>query len=89
MTQAIRLDFIALLFLMHEKRLLYLEESKTNKEIEKTIKEKKLYNIDKFHYLSETFNAVWYGKKYCNQETFTSWQEHINIVWKEVNGYEE
>ena len=89
LTQAVRLDFIALLLLMHEKRLLYLEESKTNKEIEKAIEQKKLSSTDQFHYLSETFNAAWYGKKTCDDKIYTSWLENMDFIWKEVICYEE
>lgn len=89
LTQAIRLDFIALLLLMHEKRLLYLEDSKTNKEIEKAIQQKKLSSTDKFHALTEIFNAAWYGKKSCDNQVDASWQENMDLVWKEVTAYEE
>lgn len=89
LTQAIRFNFIALLLLMHEKRVLYLEDSKTNKEIAKIVKQKNLSSGSEFDYISNTFNAVWYGKKECDNAVYVSWLEYMDVVWKEVNSYEE
>ena len=86
--QAIRYEFIALLLLMHTKRILYLEENKTNKEIYNSLKKSSFGMSNEFGELADLFNSVWYGHKTCEGAVYDSWKQRVDAVWKEVMGYE-
>jgi hypothetical protein len=87
--QAIRYDFIALLFLMHGRNLIYLHETKTNQEIYNYLKKNNFFMLKEFHNMINTFNDFWYGHKLCSVETYKHWQESVNLMWDEVISYEE
>lgn len=87
--QAIRYDFIALLFLMHEKGLLYLEETKTNEEIYNYLRRKGFFMLSLFKDMINTFNSAWYGHKLCNKDIYEKWNSNINLLWNGVINYEE
>jgi SMC interacting uncharacterized protein involved in chromosome segregation len=87
--QAIRYDFIAILLLMHEKNILYLDETKTNEEIYKYLKKNKFSGLLVFEYLTDDFNSAWYGHRLCNKETYGRFFDNINLLWNEVIAYEE
>ena len=87
--QAIRYDFIAILLLMHEKNILYLDETKTNEEIYKYLKKNKFSMFSGFEYLISDFNSYWYGHRICNKETYDKVFQNINLLWNEVIDYEE
>ena len=88
-TQAIRYDFIALLFLMHEKTLLYLDETKTNEEIYNYLKKNDFVMIKEFYNLINSFNYFWYGHKFCSSEDYKHWKDSVNLIWDEVINYEK
>lgn len=87
--QAIRYDFIAILLLMHEKSIIYLDETKTNEEIYKYLKKNKFSMLSVFEYLTNQFNCSWYGNRICNKETYDKVLQSINLLWDEVLVYEE
>jgi hypothetical protein len=82
--QAIRFDFIALLLLMHEKNLLYLDETKTNEEIYNYLKKKDFSELIIFKAMINDFNANWYGHKVWNKDLYKTWNDNINLIWNEV-----
>lgn len=86
---AIRYDFIALLLLMHEKSIIYLDETKTNKEIYNYLKKNNFSKLLEFQALINMFNASWYGHKNSAIEDYNSWDSNISIIWDEVINYEE
>lgn len=86
--QAVRMDFIALLLLMHEKSLLYLDETKTNEEIYNYLKKNSFSNLHGIRYLMDNFNSTWYGNKSCSKELNDNWEDNLNLVWNEVVKYE-
>lgn len=81
---AIRFDFIALLLLMHEKGLLYLDETKTNSEILNYLNRSNYDGIENFRWLVEIFNSSWYGHKAGNLELYRAWSHRINQLWDGV-----
>lgn len=87
--QAVRYDFIALLLLMHEKNVVYLDETKTNEEIYNYLKRQKFLSLKDFEYLSRTFNAVWYGHKPLEESSYKLWAQNLEHLWNEVIDYEE
>lgn len=87
--QAIRYEFIAILLLMHEKNVLYLDETKTNEEIYKFLKKNKFPMLSVFKSLINDFNSSWYGHRECNEETYEKVIQNINLLWNEVLAYEE
>ena len=87
--QAIRYDFIALLFLMHERNILYLDETKTNEEIYNYLKKDKFSMLKEFYNMINNFNNYWYGHKLCSIETYKHWLDAVSLVWDEVISYEE
>jgi hypothetical protein len=86
---AIRYDFIALLLLMHERNLVYLDETKTNEEICKYLKKERFTMLHSFQFLADTFNSTWYGNKPCGGEVYELWNNNINLLWNGVIHYEE
>ena len=87
--QALRYDFIALLLLMHESNVVYLDETKTNEEIFSYLKIKNFNKMNIFRNLIDIFNNTWYGNKLCDGDRYKKWQENINEFWNEVINYEE
>lgn len=87
--QAIRYDFIAILLLMHEKNIVYLDETKTNEEIYIYLKKNKFPNLSVFEYLVNDFNSSWYGHIRCSKETYDKTFQNINLLFNEVLVYEE
>ena len=85
---AIRYDFIALLLLMHEKNVLYLDETRTNEENYSYLNRIKFPKLSEFHYAMEAFNSTWYGYKTCGRDGYGKWSEKINAMWNEVLDYE-
>jgi hypothetical protein len=86
--QAIRYDFIALLLLMHEKNLVYLDESKTNEEIYKYLRKNNFSMSDVFKNLGEMFNSTWYGNKTSGEQNYIKWSNGISLMWNEVIKHE-
>lgn len=86
--EAIRYDFIALLLLMHEKNLIYLDETKTNGEINNYLKKNNFSLISIFQYLIGIFNSSWYGHKLCGRDVYQNWSNSINELWSGVIIYE-
>lgn len=87
--EAIRYDFIAILLLMHEKRILYLDKAKTNKEIYLYLKKNPFTQIKKFGELIDIFNISWYGHKLCQLENYETWNKKFNHLWSVVISYEK
>lgn len=86
---AIRYDFIAILLLMHEKNIIYLDETKTNEEIYQYLKHNKFNMLLVFEYLINDFNSSWYGHQVYNRETYDKVFHNLNLIWNEVLAYEE
>lgn len=86
--QVIRYEFIALLLLMHIKGVLYLDETKTNKEIYEYLEKNRISTLKAFKYLSETFNEYWYGHKLKEDKVYDQWQSNMSLVWGEVINFE-
>ncbi len=86
--EAIRYDFIALLLLMHEKNLIYLDETKTNEEINNYLKKNRFSMISTFQYLINIFNSSWYGHKLCERDAYKRWSDSVNELWSGVIIYE-
>lgn len=87
--EAIRYDFIAILLLMHEKNILYLDETKTNEEIYQYLKKSKFLGFSVFECLISDFNSSWYGHRVYNRESYDKAFQNINLIWDEVLAYEE
>lgn len=86
--EAIRYDFIALLLLMHENNVLYLDETKTNEEINNYLKKNNFSMLSTFEYLISIFNSSWYGHKLCERDAYQNWSNSINELWSGVIIYE-
>ena len=87
--QAIRYDFIAVLLLMHEKNIFYLDEAKTGEEIYNYLRKNKFEMVAVFKKLVSIFNASWYGHKPSDQRLYDEWDSTINLIWNEVINHEE
>jgi aromatic ring-opening dioxygenase LigB subunit len=86
--QAIRYGFIAILLFMHERRLLYLDETKTNQEIYNYLKKESFLHIKVFEYLADTFNSSWYGHKAYDHKVYETWCSNLDFLWNEVMEHE-
>lgn len=82
--QAIRYDFIAVLLLMHEKNILYLDETKTGEEIYNYLKKNKFEMIAVFKKLVNIFNASWYGHKSFDRSLYDDWNSTLGLIWNGV-----
>ena len=82
--QAVRYDFIALLLLMHEKRLIYIDETKTNQEIYDYLKQNGFKQLQVFQGMIDTFNYLWYGHKSVEGIKYEAWSSKLNLLWNEV-----
>jgi hypothetical protein len=86
--QSIRYDFIALLLLMHEKNLVYLDETKTNEEIFKYLQKNSFDRVDIFKRISDIFNSTWYGHRIADKDSYKAWSNSLELLWNEVIKYE-
>ena len=86
--KAIRYQFIALLYLMHQQSILYLDQSKTNQEISTYLKENNFSRLKVFQNLVAIFNAIWYGHQSCEEQSYSKWSDNFNLLWKEVQNNE-
>lgn len=86
---AVRFDFIGLLLLMHEKNIVYLDETKTNEEIYNYLKKQGFKDIKSFKSLINIFNDSWYGHKKVEGSLYEVWNKTINAFWNEVMEHEE
>ncbi len=82
--QAIRYDFIAVLFLMHERNILFLDEAKTGEEIYSYLRKNKFENAVLFKSLVGIFNAAWYGHKPLGQGLYDEWNGILGSIWNGV-----
>lgn len=82
--QAIRYDFIAVLLLMHEKNILFLDESKTGGEIYSHLRKNKFQGAALFKQLVGIFNAAWYGHKPLEKKLYDEWSSTLNSIWNGV-----
>lgn len=82
--EAIRYDFIALLLLMHENNLIYLDETKTNEEIYYFLKRNGFNLLSNFRYCIDTFNLVWYGHKIEGGSVYEKWDGNLSQLWNGV-----
>jgi hypothetical protein len=87
--QAIRYEFIAILLLMHEKNIIYLDETKTNEEIYKYLKKNEFPMLSAFENITSEFNSSWYGHRLCDKNTYDNVADVVNLLWNEVLAYEE
>ncbi len=87
--EAVRLQYIALLLLLHEVKLLYLEDSMTNYEIYIKLKNNDFHSLDNMAYVMEVFNSVWYGNKKITSLDYEGFKERNQVLWNEVNKSEE
>lgn len=87
--QAIRYDFIAVLLLMHEKNILYLDETKTGEEIYNYLIRNRFESVAIFKKLVNIFNSSWYGHKPSDQKLYDEWSSTIELIWNGVISYEE
>ena len=83
--EAIRYDFIGLLLLMHERNVVYLDETKTNEEIYMYLMRKKFNLLQQMRNCINIFNQVWYGHKSGNSDLYKEWTENAAKLWNEVN----
>jgi hypothetical protein len=86
--QAVRYGFIALLLFMHNRNLLYLDDTKTNEEIYSNLKKLNFKGLKVMKLAMDLFNSSWYGHKTFNSESYIGWTEELNLLWNEVVEYE-
>jgi len=81
---AIRYEYIALLLLLHENNLIYLDETKTNDEIAGYLEKDEIIPMSVFRNLVRTFNASWYGHKSMQSTNCEKWNSDMNLIWGRV-----
>lgn len=86
---AVRYEYIALLLLLHEKNLIYLEDTKTNEEIIKSLLESKFSMLDVLQNMAVMFNASWYGHKAFLNAAYEDWSGKLKLVWEKVSADEK
>jgi hypothetical protein len=73
---------------MHNRNLLYLDETKTNEEIYSNLKKLNFKGLKVMKLTMDLFNSSWYGHKAFNRESYTGWTEELSLLWNEVVEYE-
>ncbi|MCT4617960.1 MAG: hypothetical protein N4A62_01010 [Marinisporobacter sp.] len=86
---AIRLYFIGILVSMNEKSLCFLDDSKTNEEILKVLKDKEFSGEHLFKSIGDYFQYIWYGNKGVEEEGFIWYKGQMNHLFMEVKNYHE
>lgn len=86
--QALRYDFISLLLLMHNNKIIYLDETKTNEEIYSFLRKNNFNMLKNFKVLIDSFNLSWYGNREIHEESYRVWRSNINLIWNEVTKHE-
>lgn len=86
--EALRYSFIALLFQMHGKNLLHLDETQTNSEIVSMLRRDNFMNIELFEKAVGLFNETWYGHRIVNNDTYKAWEDIIRVLENGVCGCE-
>lgn len=86
---AIRYGYIGLLLLMHEKDILYLEDTKTNGEILQTLGRSEFPMLHQFQQLAGMFNASWYGHMDYSRQAYEQWNDNMNLIWNRITVNEE
>ncbi|TCO74589.1 hypothetical protein [Marinisporobacter balticus] len=86
---AVRLHFISILIVMNEKSLCFLDDSKTNYEMLKVLKNKKFKGMHIFKSIGDYFQYIWYGDKQIHQEQFSCYKDQITNLVMEVHHYHE
>ncbi|MFL0248443.1 hypothetical protein [Candidatus Clostridium stratigraminis] len=86
--QALRYDFISLLLLMHNNKIIYLDETKTNEEIYSFLRKNNFNMLKNFKVLIDSFNLSWYGNKEIYEESYRVWNSNMNLIWNEVVKHE-
>ncbi len=87
--EAIRYYFISILFLMNEKSLCFLDDTKTNDEILKELKIKKFKEVQLFKNAGDYFYYIWYGNKPVMKDRFMYYKKTVNDLFLEVQNYHE
>lgn len=82
--EAIRIGFISLLLKMNEKNLLYLDETKTNEEMTKILKNNDFKYIRLFQSITYLFNEAWFGHKSIQEDEFSLWEGKMDELWNGV-----
>lgn len=85
----IRYYYIALLFQMHENRILYLRNAMTNTEIYKSLVANKYPECQCFQSIMETFNEAWYGKHIESEAIYEVYKKNIDRLWNGVMSHEK
>lgn len=83
--EAVRYDFIALLFMLNQKNIIYLDKAKTNIEIVSDLKKANYQHCDSVEKIVYLFNEIWYGHKDIKVEQYINWEQFMNGLWSEVN----
>ncbi|MCT4604538.1 MAG: hypothetical protein N4A64_00320 [Marinisporobacter sp.] len=86
---AIRLYFISILVRMNEKSLCFLDDSKTNEEILKVLRDKEFSGGHLFKGIGDYFQYIWYGNKGVEEEGFIWYKNEMNHLFMEVKNYHE
>jgi hypothetical protein len=81
---AVKFSFIGLLLLMQCSNVIYLDESKTNRELLNDLRKKNWYLSEPFTNIVNTFDACWYGHKELDEIQYKAWSHEIEDVWEGV-----
>lgn len=81
---SIRYSYIGLLLMMHEKGLLHIEKTMTNKEIYECLEEKGYQDLAAIKEVMAIFNTVWYGHHDCDAIQYKDYAILLTDVWNEV-----
>lgn len=82
--EAIRMQFIAVLFFLHQEHVLYHDASLTGQEMIMKLKQDRFIAIQVFEEMTETFNKTWYGIAEVDQGEFVRWQQVEQAFWQQL-----
>lgn len=82
--EAIRMQFIAVLFFLHQEHVLYHDATLTGQEMIMKLKQERFIAIQVFEEMTETFNKTWYGVAEVEQGQFGLWQQLEQAFWQKL-----
>lgn len=82
---AVKFSFIAILLMLHNKDIIFLDEAKTNGEILGILKSRDFSHTRTFEMLVGLFNDTWYGHKIMSEDDYALWEQNSSALWEGVS----
>jgi len=86
---AVRYEYISLLWVLNNYSVIYLTDYKTNSQIKREIQQNAPLIHERFSGVVNMFNIAWFGHKKITPESYNDNRERVNELIKEVRLYKK